>query len=118
MIVDDEAAITTIFERCLLRANYHVIASNHPHEALSYYQANHRKIDLVILDYNMPEMNGISLGEAMLRLNPSLKTIMISGMADHKLEQQISDAGLSRLMLKPIRTRELLEAVSETLSNP
>ncbi len=81
LCVDDDASIRALYEALLSRHGYEVLAANSGHHALNVFQSKGNEIDAVILDYEMPEMNGLELAARLKRHDPTLPVIMISGSA-------------------------------------
>ncbi len=107
LIVDDEPFISEILMTYLSDLGYLVKAFSDPREALNYYQSNHQRIDLVILDVIMPHMNGYELLENMLIFNPDLKVIYLSGYSeDHKRSKKLAQ-NVSEFIEKPVKLKEL-----------
>jgi len=79
LCVDDDAGMRELYEALLRRYGYEVLAASNGHHALHVFQANRNEIDAVILDYEMPEMNGLELAVHLKNRNPTLPVIMISG---------------------------------------
>lgn len=79
LLVDDEPAIRTTLEQFLHALGYQVLTAGHPETALSLSTAFLGRIDLLITDVIMPEMNGRSLADHIRRQRADLKLIYISG---------------------------------------
>jgi len=81
VVVDDEvSALTTFLVNVVneTRLDYKFFQEN-PKECLSYCEKN--EVVAAFLDINMPVMNGIDLAEALIRLNPAIKIVFITGYA-------------------------------------
>lgn len=57
---------------------------DNPVDALKYLQEN--RVDIAFLDINMPELDGMSLGKILVKLNPNLKIIFITAYRDYAAE--------------------------------
>lgn len=75
------------------------------------------KIDIVISDLNMPEMNGTELTIALQTLNPSIKIIILSMYDDLNHVSAVFNAGASAYLLKSVDTEELAFAVKMVNNN-
>jgi DNA-binding NarL/FixJ family response regulator len=69
--------------------------------------------DIVLTDINMPEMDGISLVEALKKINPGIKIIMLTMSDSNKFIQQSFTAGASGYLLKTIHPEELIFALNQ-----
>ena len=70
-------------------------------------------LDVVFLDIEMPEMDGIETGMRLHRLNPECRIVMVSGM-EHRMKEGFF-VGAKRFVTKPISRKELSEAVNAVL---
>lgn len=78
LMVDDEAVILEIFQE-MLSDEFHVDVCNSPNNALEMIKAN--QYDVVITDYNMKELDGISLSQ-LINKTTSVKIILVTGNVD------------------------------------
>src|SRR5664279_3189658 len=62
------------------RAAPHVVTFTSPHDALEYVQ--HHDVDVVISDYRMPEMDGVTFLTAVKKLKPDVARLMLSAFTD------------------------------------
>jgi DNA-binding NtrC family response regulator len=79
LCVDDDAGIRALYQSLLGRNGYEVIAASDGRHALRVFQSKEKVIDAVILDYEMPGMNGLELAVHLKGRQPTLPVIMISG---------------------------------------
>jgi CheY-like chemotaxis protein len=79
LCVDDDGGIRDLYEVLLSSFGYEVIAAEDGPRALQLFHGQRDRIDAVILDYQMPEMNGVELAAELKRLRGDLPIIMISG---------------------------------------
>lgn len=79
MCVDDDAGIRELYGALLGRNGYEVIAANNGRHALHVFESQGQQIDAVILDYEMPGMNGLELAAWLKQRHPKLPVLMVSG---------------------------------------
>ena len=72
---------------------------------------NKEKIDVLLLDVNLPEMNGIEVCKAALEINPDLKILAISMFNEESFVSEILNNGAKGYILKNTGSEELLEAI-------
>lgn len=86
LCVDDDAGIRELYAALLGRYGFDVITVVNGHHAIHVFQSKANDIDAVILDYEMPGMNGLELAILLKRHNPALPILMVSG-SDPELEE-------------------------------
>ncbi|WP_243309882.1 response regulator [Fundidesulfovibrio agrisoli] len=114
MTVDDSASVRQMVAFTLKNAGYSVIEASDGKDALSKIGA---KVDMVITDLNMPNMDGISLIKA-LRAMPACKfipIIMLTTESQAGRKQEGKDAGATGWIVKPFKPEQLLSVVQKVL---
>jgi CheY-like chemotaxis protein len=79
LCVDDDAGIRELYEVMLTSFGYEVLLAEDGNSALELFHSKPNSIAAVILDYQMPEMNGLELAAELKRFRPNLPIVMISG---------------------------------------
>ena len=79
LIVEDDLSILSVAEAILKRLGYQTISSKSPIEVLNTIKNQKHKIDILLTDVVMPEINGKELAEKVKECFPELKTIFMSG---------------------------------------
>ncbi len=115
LIVDDEQMVLTSLESFLsLETDYQVQTFLSPLEALEYAKEN--DIHLVISDYLMPDMDGISFLGQLRDLKPDVTRIILTGYADKENAiKAINDVGLFQYLEKPWDNDDLLLVIRNGL---
>ena len=109
--MEDEPSILKVGKTMLERLGYHVLAASNPGDALRLARTRKDRIDLLITDVIMPEMNGRELAEKMLVLFPGLKVLFMSGYtADVIARRGILEEGV-HFIQKPFSYREVAKKV-------
>jgi DNA-binding NtrC family response regulator len=108
VIVDDEEMVLTSLRSFLtLETDYEVQTFLSAAEALEFIRAN--DLDLVMSDYLMPEMDGISFLAEVRKLRPEIPRIILTGYADKENAiKAINDVGLYQYIEKPWSNDDLL----------
>jgi two-component system, cell cycle sensor histidine kinase and response regulator CckA len=113
LLVDDEEGVRKLVQAVLKNSGYTVIEASNGTSALSAYEKNAHKIDLVLTDVVMPQMNGFELGERLAEENPALPVLYMSGFRDGPVG---SLPGQGKAFLnKPFTPDILLAKVREVL---
>jgi len=109
MIVDDSKTIRMILKRVLTEAGFEVCEAGNGREALEVLQVQDGAVTLALIDWNMPEMNGMEL-LTELRRQPafsSIKVIMVTTEAEIGHMSSALQAGADEYVMKPF-TKEIL----------
>ncbi len=88
LVVEDELMIKEITSKMLTRMGYNVLNANSPTEAISLSEDMTEKIDLLLTDVIMPEMNGTSLAKELLTRQPDMKCLFMSGYTEQVIFKQ------------------------------
>jgi signal transduction histidine kinase/FixJ family two-component response regulator len=115
LFVDDEVALTSIGKKMLERLGYRVTIKNSPTDALAAVREQPDAFDLVITDMTMPVMDGAKLGGQLLQIQPRLPIILTTGYSLVMTEEKVRELGFRELLVKPVPTRALADAVQRAL---
>ena len=107
LLVDDEEMVVTSIKSFLtLETDYDVVAFTSPKEALEYIREH--KVDLVISEYLMPDMDGIEFLANVKELQPEATRVLLTGYADKENAiKAINDVGLYQYIEKPWENDDL-----------
>lgn len=113
MIVEDEARLRQSLAGAIPWEEHGIevvaLASNGK-EALQLFER--KKPDILLLDVQMPEMDGLTLVRLLRERDAFLKTIILSGHDNFAYAQQAMESGVTQYLLKPAGERDILEAVA------
>jgi PAS domain S-box-containing protein len=117
LLVDDEPALVEIGQQLLQLLGYQVTTLSSSARALELYSRDPDAFDLLVTDYTMPVMTGTQLAEAVLKINPDLPVILMSGLETTNIEAKARRAGVQRIINKPIVIKEIAELIRELLNS-
>ena len=118
LVAEDEWAVRGIALRVLKELGYTVLEAVNGTEALRVALAQGQKLDLLLTDVIMPEMNGKALAERLTVLWPGLKVLFVSGYTGETIARQ-GILGEGRAFLpKPFSPEALARKVREVLDRP
>jgi CheY-like chemotaxis protein len=108
LIADDDKFICQVLQRTLTRQGYHPIVAQNGHEALRLFRRG--DIHLVITDWDMPEMNGLDLCQAIRQEDGTgyAYVIMLTGREGPQPRLLGLNAGVDDFLCKPLNTQELI----------
>ncbi len=112
LIVDDNATVRTVLKKQLDQWKLAVTIADSGAHALSLLEAN-SGFDLVLTDYQMPEMDGITLAETLKRLYPQMPIILLNKIGDETFRKQ--PELFSAVVNKPVRQHVLSEQMFSLL---
>ena len=115
LLVDDEYVIREVSKLTLESNGYNVLLAADGIEAIGLFAQNRDKIDLVITDMNMPNMNGPTLIRTLQKMKPSLPIIGASGLTDKTKLDEVAGLNISSFLSKPYTAEKLLEVLSDLL---
>lgn len=113
LVVDDSPSIRQVVGITLKGAGYQVIEAGDGQDALSKLQS--QKVNLIISDVNMPNMDGISLVKEV-KANPDTKfmpILMLTTESEQEKKEEGKAAGAKAWLVKPFQPQVLLSAVSK-----
>ena len=117
IVADDSRLIRGIIEKTAVSIGFEVLQAANGKEALNLLEANGKDINLVLLDWNMPMMNGIDVLRNM-RGDDRFKEIpvlMVSTESEDDKIKEAIDAGAHGYLTKPFTADKLTDAIHQVL---
>jgi DNA-binding NtrC family response regulator len=105
LIVDDDAMVRNVIEQLLQRKGYKIKGVGTAREAIEYLKAN--RVDLVVSDIVMPEMNGYELLQVIKKSFPHIGVIMMTGYGDANSVKEALSLGADEYITKPFKGQEV-----------
>ncbi len=113
LIVDDEEHTRLGYAEVLRLEGYSVDTAENGIEA--FFKLQKSDYDVVVTDLRMPELDGMSLIDRIRQLKNSQKIIIITAFGTFKTYKQAKDAGVTMFLNKPVRAKDLKEAIAQIL---
>jgi CheY-like chemotaxis protein len=113
LLVEDDAVSSALVEGLLIEAGYEVVVSADGGDAL--LELGRREFDLIVLDVNVPTLNGLQLFEIMMNKGMETPAIFITGVAGAEVEARSLELGAAGFLRKPIRKETLLPRIRAIL---
>ena len=112
LVVDDEVALTGIFEDLLRSQKVDVVTANSGEEALSVFIKDPERFSLIFTDLGMPKMNGWELVSRVREISKDIPIVLMTGWGLEISEEEIARAGVSEVISKPLTIKTILETIS------
>jgi len=116
LCVDDDPAMVLMVDGLLRRAGYTVTMFEQPAAALARVKADPDEFDIVVTDFNMPEMNGMELAAAIARAAPRLPIVVTSGFISDDMRQRAGELHIGALLQKEYTLERLAGIVHAVLA--
>jgi len=116
LLVEDEEGLRQLNARGLASRGYTVLEAGNGVEAIEVLEKHVGKIDLVVSDVVMPEMDGPTLLRELRSRDPGLKIIFVSGYAEDAFQKHLPADGQFAFLAKPFTLKQLVNEVKETLA--
>ena len=116
LVVDDDPSVRAVLESMIAQANYHVVSSSDPEEALAMARELGDRLDVLVTDVMMPGLNGRELYNRIAQQHPSVRVLFVSGFAADVLSVEgVLEPGFE-LIPKPFSGATLRAKLSKVLS--
>ena len=117
-IVEDDLDISVLFQQALCGKieGASVVSFNDPVTALKHYTKNKQQYAVVICDMRMSSMNGLELLKKVKKLNPKIRTIIITGFEFENnpvFETYLKQGIIDSFIVKPVRIDRLCQSVRD-----
>lgn len=110
LLVDDEADVRDILALMLESMGVYVVCAEGSSKALALYRADN--FDLVVTDYNMPEMRGDELAAQIKLLAPLQRVYLMSGFAETTFQDSPFKSSVDGFLSKPCNLDQLIDALN------
>ncbi len=116
LVIDDEEAILLSVDTILNMAGMNnVITCSDSRQAMAIVEQ--RKPSVILLDLNMPHINGERILEKLSELHPSIPIIIITGRIDAETAVECMKSGATDYIVKPVDEERLLSAIKKSLQS-
>ncbi|MFZ5450680.1 MAG: response regulator [Thermodesulfobacteriota bacterium] len=110
LLVDDDPLIRSLGKELLEHLGYKVEAARDGREALDFYRRL-KHVDLVILDYYLPDRDGLKVLEDLQGVDPEVRVLVASGFFSSQEVERIKETGAAGFIYKPYRLSELEDRI-------
>lgn len=114
LIAEDEEILNEMLVEELEEAGFEAIGKPNGKEALEYLKTN--KVDFIISDINMPELDGIEFLKKVREIDPKIPPfLVVTGFSDLIDDNQAKELGAIDLFLKPFKFEQIIVTVQENI---
>lgn len=113
VVIDDDLHILELTSVILSRKGYHVLTASTAHKGMEIISS--RTPELALLDYMMPEIDGLATLREIKARYPDTYVIMFTGKGNEEIAVELMKGGASEYILKPFNNRDLLDRLENVL---
>jgi two-component system, chemotaxis family, chemotaxis protein CheY len=119
VVIDDSKAIRMILGKTLEGLGYEVVQARNGKEALDLFEKGAGAYSLALVDWNMPEMNGLEFVKRLRSETRFASVVLVMVTTETQVEQMVAalEAGANEYVMKPF-TREIIEDKLRLLGLP
>ena len=116
LIIDDEEIVREILLEVMEVANFQAYCAKTGKDGIDIFLQNKKKIKLVLLDLVMPGLSGIETYKKLLKLDPQIKIILMSGYPDKEALNNVNLPESQEFIQKPFSVQEVISLVRQSLA--
>ena len=113
LIIDDEPLLLLSFSS-LLKSDFNVLTAPNGKEGLLKFKSN-PSLSLILLDLNMPVMNGVETLKAIRASDDKVKVLIMTGRSSHEWAEQCADLAVQGYLKKPLEPKEMLARMKKLI---
>ena len=115
LFVDDEEMVLKVGSLMLRKLGYSVLPICKGQEAIEIFKQN--RIAIVLLDMQMPGMNGYEIYYQLKKIQPEVKILLASAYVGDQSEKRLISIGFDGFIQKPFNLKQLSEKIEAILAN-
>jgi two-component system, cell cycle sensor histidine kinase and response regulator CckA len=116
LIVDDDATICSITKLMVEKAGFRALTAMDGMDAIKIMTEIDGKIDCMLLDHTMPNMNGLEAYNILKAKYPHIKVVMMSGYNLQEISASLSEQGIIGHISKPYSMAVLIQALTAAMT--
>lgn len=115
LVVEDNPTNQMVIKLILTRQGHEVFIASNGEEAIGFIERDCNSIDIILMDVSMPVMDGLTTTKYMREAN--IQTPIVALTAHTSVEDRFSclDVGMNDFVTKPVRTKEITEAIDRLM---
>ena len=112
VVIADDDGVTRSVLRLLLTENFHAVVGEASDGMRAIEICAQLKPDIAFLDIDMPRKSGHEAAVEILRDNPKVRVVMVSGLATMENVQNAMNSGASGFVVKPFNAQKIIEVIA------
>ncbi|MGQ9603261.1 MAG: response regulator [bacterium] len=113
LVVDDEQIIRDFFCDVAISLGGNVDTAEDGDIAVE--KCKQKRYDIVFIDMRMPKMNGLETCKAILKIDPTVKIVMMSGYAEDRMMDEAIRSGAIAKLSKPFELKVLVDLIESAI---
>lgn len=114
LIVDDNKINQIVTQNILKKKGYTCDVASNGMDAIEKLRSE--KFDLVLMDINMPEMNGLDATKIIREFNPNIPVIALTAVEEGEVRNQALSVGMNDVIIKPYDTQQFFQTIMKNIS--
>ena len=115
LVIDDEEEIRDVVQAVLSSRGIAVLTAESGRQGLDLFRQHADRIDVVLLDMNMPGMSGEAVFEGLRSINPKVRVIVSTGYSEQEAALRFANAPLAGFVHKPYTATSLVEKIGAAI---
>ncbi|MDW8466783.1 MAG: PAS domain S-box protein [Chloroherpetonaceae bacterium] len=116
LVIEDEEMLREMLSEVFTELGIEVVIGTNGEDGLHQFNAHHGQFDLILLNMNMPQMDGEAVYDELLKYPDLPPVIILTGYANEEVLSRLQEKGVHRIITKPYDIDELTAAVLELLA--
>ena len=114
LLVEDEQGVREAVSKILTKYGYTVVTAGDGEEGLKCFD-DHGGFDIVFTDLSLPGLSGWDVAAAVRQKSPVTPVVLLSGWDIDDRDERIGQSGISGILAKPVRMKEMIKVVEELI---
>jgi PAS domain S-box-containing protein len=115
LVVDDDEAVRDLTSEGLRRVGLDVLTAVDGREGIAVFERHRDEIRAVFLDRTMPDVSGEEAFDAIRRIDPDARVVLVSGYSEEQAAERFANRGLVGFLQKPFRLESLVQKLRDAL---
>ncbi len=115
LVVDDDETIRVSAQRMIERSGFSALAADGGREAIHLFREHQDKVNCVLLDLTMPDLDGEETFRELHRIRPGIRVILTSGYSEEAATERFAGQGLAGFIQKPYQLGTPIARIQDVL---